>query len=244
MLAGGRHIPIRCREGPCGVNSQAVSVFIVEDQPATRRMLVEQIEASPGHRVVGAVGTIADARRALPGAGADVLLVDLQLPDGDGVTLIREHAARAASLPVLVISVFGDERRVVEAISAGAQGYLLKDDSGDEIVAAIDRLLRGESPISPAIATHLIRRFRDSGPLAGVQGELETALSGRELEVLQLAAKGLSYRETAELLGVSVNTVGTYTKRIYSKLAVSTRAEAVFEAQQLGLMPGRLRRGE
>ncbi len=222
------------------MSSEDVRVFIVEDEAMTRQMLIDHIDASPTHRVVGAVGSLAEARAQLSGATPDALLVDLQLPDGDGTELIREQARCTPSLPVLVISVFGDEGRVVQAISAGAQGYLLKDDTGEEIVAAIDRLLRGESPISPAIATHLIRHFQQRpAPTAAQTAEAETSLSQRELEVLQLAAKGLSYRETAELLGVSVNTVGTYTKRIYGKLAVSSRAEALFEARQLGLMPDR-----
>ena len=209
-----------------------VSILVVEDDAATRAMLVDKINRSKRHAVVGAVGSLADARRSVDESNPDVLLVDLQLPDGNGIDLISEQSARNPALPILVISVFGDEERVVNAISAGAQGYLLKDDEEDAIVDAIDHLLRGESPISPSIATHLIRRFRQVKP----QRQDHNPLSDRELEVLELAAKGLSYRETAALMDVSVNTVGTFTKRIYTKLAVSSRAEAIFEARQMGLM--------
>lgn len=209
-----------------------VSVFVVEDDASTRAMLIDKISRSKRHDVTGAVGSLSSARRALKKEQPDILLVDLQLPDGSGIDLISEQTLRNPALPILVISIFGDEERVVNAISAGAQGYLLKDDEEETILDAVDCLLRGQSPISPSIAVHLIHRFRQLVP-----NRQEThPLSDRELEVLQLATKGLSYRETAELMGVSINTVGTFTKRIYTKLAVSSRAEAIFEARQMGLM--------
>ncbi len=209
-----------------------VSVFVVEDDASTRAMLIDKISRSERHDVTGAVGSLSSARRALKEEQPDILLVDLQLPDGSGIDLISEQTLRNPALPILVISIFGDEERVVNAIGAGAQGYLLKDDEEDTILDAVDCLLRGQSPISPSIAVHLIRRFRQLVPH---RQEIHP-LSDRELEVLQLATKGLSYRETAELMGVSINTVGTFTKRIYTKLAVSSRAEAIFEARQMGLM--------
>ncbi|MEO1244174.1 MAG: response regulator transcription factor [Pseudomonadota bacterium] len=211
-----------------------VSIFVVEDDASTRAMLVDKISRSKRHRVVGAVGSLASARRTLAKWNPDILLVDLQLPDGNGIDLISEQTLRNPGLPILVISIFGDEERVISAIGAGAQGYLLKDDDEDIILDAVDRLLRGESPISPSIAAHLIHRFRQLAP----NPQNTHPLSDRELEVLQLASKGLSYRETAALMGVSVNTVGTFTKRIYTKLAVSSRAEAIFEARQMGLVLG------
>ena len=166
------------------------------------------------------------------------MLVDLQLPDGDGAELIAEYTALHPEVPILVISVFGDETSVVRALSAGAQGYLLKDDTGEDVADAIRHVMSGQSPISPAIATYLIRRLQQpteklpSCPAT----HSDQVLSARELEVLQLASKGLTYQETADALNVSVNTVGTYTRRVYTKLAVTSRAEALFEARQLGLM--------
>ena len=209
-----------------------VSVFVVEDDASTRAMLIDKIGRSERHAVTGAVGSLSSARRALKEEQPDILLVDLQLPDGSGIDLISEQTLRNPALPILVISIFGDEERVVNAIGAGAQGYLLKDDEEDAILDAVDCLLLGQSPISPSIAVHLIRRFRQLVP----NRQEMHPLSDRELEVLQLATKGLSYRETAALMGVSINTVGTFTKRIYTKLAVSSRAEAIFEARQMGLM--------
>jgi DNA-binding NarL/FixJ family response regulator len=214
-----------------------LKLFILEDDEATRASLVRRLHGKPGLRVWGEAGSLAEADVLLSAGKPDILLVDLQLPDGDATELIARQAALRPELPVLVISVFGDELRVVRAIEAGARGYLLKDDAGDDIAQAVTRAVAGESPLSPAIARHLIRRLRPEasrGPNA--PAAMEPVLSKREFEVLRLASKGLTYQETAQLLEVSVNTVGTYTRRIYQKLSVGSRAEALFEARQRGLM--------
>ena len=126
---------------------------------------------------------------------------------------------------------------MVRAISAGAQGYLLKDDGHEDLTESIRQVLDGQSPISPSIAKHLIKRLKTVEADTLWRPEpAPSLLSERELEVLQLASRGLTYQETAEVLGVTINTVGTYTRRIYTKLAVSSRAAALFEARQLGLM--------
>ncbi|MEM6707921.1 MAG: response regulator transcription factor [Pseudomonadota bacterium] len=217
-----------------------LSVFLLEDDAATRANLENKIRAAAGLRLLGSAGSLADARSCLDAALPDALLVDLQLPDGDATKLIADYTAAHPALPILVISVFGDEQRVVRALRAGAQGYLLKDDSGDDLAASIRALCAGLSPISPAIARHLIRSFQTPDRLvsddATAPDGAALALSEREREVLKLASKGLTYQETAEVLGVTVNTVGTYTRRIYTKLAVNSRSEALFEARQLGLM--------
>jgi DNA-binding NarL/FixJ family response regulator len=209
-----------------------VNVLIVEDDTATRQQLAERVEAAGGMRIQVGVGSLAGARAELLRQRPDVLLLDLELEDGHGKELIAELYARDRDLPILVISVFGDEQSVIDAIRAGARGYLLKDDDSAEIGFAISQLLAGGSPISPAIARHLVNQYQFApGPQ-----DNGVALSAREHEVLTLAAKGYTYQETAELLGVSVNTVSTYTRRIYGKLSVSSRSAAVFEARQSGLM--------
>lgn len=213
-----------------------VRVFILEDDVPTRESLVRRLTSDARYCVAGAAGTLAEADKLLSRTTVDVLLVDLQLPDGNATRLIRDHTTAKPDVPILVISVFGDEERVIGAIEAGARGYLLKDDSGEELVDSIHRVRNGESPISPAIARHLIRRFQPVAPIEPSTDTLEQALSEREMDVLRLASKGLTYQETASALGVTVNTVGTYTRRIYTKLAVSSRAQALFEARQLGLM--------
>ncbi len=211
-----------------------INVFIVEDDAVTRDSLRSRIEAHPRLRVGAAHGTAAEGIAALLASRPHVLLVDLGLPDGNGIDVIRAALRRHPDLPIMVITVFGNEKRVIAAIQAGASGYLLKDDPTHEIGAAIDLLMQGGSPISPAIARHLIRHFRDRGdPPSAASRETLTA---RELEVLALATKGFSYPEIAQLLGLSTNTIASYTKHIYEKLAVGSRSEAIYEASRLGLL--------
>jgi DNA-binding NarL/FixJ family response regulator len=210
------------------------TVLLLEDDPLTHERLAGIVRAGPGLVLAGACH---DLKSALAWLAAHepprVLLVDLQLPDGSGIDLIRAARRSAPQAEAMVISVFGDEAHVVAAIEAGATGYLLKDASADEITQAIERLLAGEAPISSAIARHLLRRFR-SMPAAAEP--LASPLTQREGEVLQLIAKGLSYQRIADTLGMSPHTVTTHIKQIYRKLAVNSRGEAVFEAQQLGLL--------
>lgn len=224
-------------------SNRPVSVFIVEDDAVTRQSLVRKVNEAVGFSVFGSAATLESARRQLISATPNVLLVDLQLPDGDGSELIAEFTARSPQVPILVISVFGDESSVVRAIGAGAQGYLLKDAPGEDLADALEQVIAGQSPISPGIAKHLIRRFQAKSEADTVidpdLNAARTLLSSRELEILHLASKGLSNKESAQALGISVNTIGTYTRRVYTKLAVSSRAEALFEARQLGLIDDR-----
>ena len=204
------------------------TVMIVEDHRATRASLVAKVAADPEFRIVADVATLGESKQEFKRHHPDVLLVDLELPDGSGTELIQLASHKSH---ILVVSVFGDEKRVVSAIRAGARGYLLKDDDAKEISLAIHQLLNGESPISPAIARHLITLFQRQTVC-----QTDISLSIREQHVLNLASKGYTYPEIAKLMGISTNTVGTYTKRIYTKLEVNSKAAAVYEAKRLGLM--------
>ncbi|MDX1735089.1 MAG: response regulator transcription factor [Halioglobus sp.] len=207
-------------------------VFIVEDDPLTLQRLAEHVRAHPELDVSGLAGSLAEAREQQAALlAADVLLIDLGLPDGDGTTLIGElqHAPKP---PIcLVITVFGDERSVVRAIEAGARGYLLKDSDESDLTALVLRAIGGDCPINPSIARHLLKRFH-SQPAT----DANTGITARETEVLRCIARGYNNNEIGELLGMSVHTVRSHTKNIYSKLAVGSRGEAVFEATQLGLI--------
>lgn len=211
------------------------TVLLLEDDPVTRERLADLVAAAPGLSLLAAC---ADTRSALAWLAANpppsVLLADLQLPDGSGIDVIRWLHAHAPASEAMVISVFGDEAHVVAAIEAGATGYLLKDASAQEISDGIRRLIAGESPISSAIARHLLRRFQPTSTTE--VGDKPSPLTQREGEVLQLIAKGLSYQRIADTLGMSPHTVTTHIKQIYRKLAVNSRGEAVFEAMQLGLL--------
>ena len=210
-------------------------ILIVEDDEHTRERLARAVAAHPEEiELAEAVGTCADALRVLRRDPPEVVLVDLDLPDGNGIDLIRATRALSADTQSMVVTVFGDEKSVLGAIEAGARGYLLKDASEDGVGIAILQLLAGGSPITPAIAQHLILRFQERAPAVGPEGA--PALSKRELEVLELVVKGFTFPEIASLLAISPHTVGTFIRRIYRKLEVRSRAEAVFEALQLGII--------
>lgn len=220
----------------------AHSVLLVEDDARTRARLVRAIESHAELSLLADVGTCADARVALASKAPDVLLTDLGLPDGHGTELIRETSRLHPRTRIMVITVFGDESHVVDAIRAGASGYLLKDASEREIGRSIMDLLAGGSPISPAVARYLLKLVQPgaapakSKPAPVPDTGLIEDLSPRELEVLQLVADGCSYAEIAKQLFISVNTVGTHIKHIYDKLAVNSRGKAVREAEQRGLI--------
>jgi DNA-binding NarL/FixJ family response regulator len=192
--------------------------------------------------VAGAFGTLAQALAFAAAEPLDMALVDLNLPDGSGTTLIRTLKQAALSTKVsvpevLVISVLGDETNVLRAIEAGAGGYLLKDASDIEIAAALQQLHAGGAPLSPSIAVHLMRRLQPKKHASGsALARNDSHLSDKEVQLLRLIAKGLRYEEVGALMGLRYNTVASYAKEIYRKLQVSGRAEAVYEATQLGLM--------
>lgn len=213
------------------------SVLLVEDDARTRARLDRAIAAHAELDVQAAVGTCAEARAELARQAPDVLLTDLGLPDGHGNELIRETRDTHPQVRSMVISVFGDEQNVVDAIRAGASGYLLKDASSKEIGRSILDLLAGGSPISPAVARYLLKHMQPAAtPAAKPAAKLIDELSGREIEVLQLVADGCSYAEIGRKLFISVNTVGTHIKHLYDKLAVNSRGKAVREAEQRGLI--------
>lgn len=175
---------------------------------------------------------------------ADVLVVDLGLPDGSGIEIIGEANARWPGCAIMVATTFADERHVIASIEAGASGYLLKDSPLPTIAQDIRVLHGGGSPISPRIARQVLMRFRpDDKPAAEGPSDAEAAdksgvpsLSEREKETLQLITRGFSFEEIAELMGVSRNTVLTFVRRIYAKLEVRSKTEAVFEARAYGLL--------
>lgn len=208
-------------------------VAIVEDDPVLRDELARAVGLAPDLEVVGTADCLARGRELLM-RNIDVLLIDLALPDGSGIDLIRETHARRAAVKTIVISVFGDARSVVQSIEAGADGYLLKGAEPAEAASAIRTVLEGGAPISPSVAGHILTRMR--GRENTPSGNAGPALSPREAAVLTDLAKGFRYKEVARLQGISPNTVGDHVKSIYRKLAVTSRGEAVFEAVQAGLI--------
>jgi DNA-binding NarL/FixJ family response regulator len=211
----------------------AHTVLIVEDEARTRQRLERALARVPDLSLVAAVGSVREARAVLP-EQVDLMLVDLGLPDGDGVDLIREARRVAPGTRAMVITVFADEQHVMRAIRAGAQGYLLKDGSAQYLANAMLELIAGGSPISPAIARHLLQSVQLAAPRP--QEGPVPSLSARELEILSLIAKGFRVPEVAELLKIADRTVTTHVQHIYRKLEVSSRSEAIYEAVNLGLI--------
>ena len=215
------------------------SVALVEDDWATRERLAASVHAQDSLRLVGEYQTGAEAMAGLASRAPDVLLVDLGLPDMSGLELIRFASARYPQCDILVISIFGDEANVLAALESGARGYLLKGSLQHDIAFDIREIRNGGSPLSPVIARQMLKRLRfqqrdASAPTAGA--DEETMLTAREGEILNAISRGFSYAETAQMLGVSVGTVHSFLKRIYRKLAVHSKTEAVFEASRLGLI--------
>lgn len=237
-----------------------LKVYLVEDDPLVAQHVRDTLNEAPGIRCVGHASRLAAARIELPQCRPDVLLSDLGLPDGDGTELIGElsHAPAIDGVwhpHILVFSVFGDETRVIQAIEAGADGYFLKGCTSEELVRAVQQAARGESPISPAIARHLLKRFRedgfsdssfrDSGPsgFADLDGTPSTGLmdldepsrsehevSAREHEVLRLVAQGYVSEEIAERLLTTPGAVATAVRNVYRKLQLGQRARATVQA--------------
>lgn len=206
-------------------------VLLVEDDGPTREWLAEVLSAGGEPQLAHACGSVREALDWLrSGKPADIVLTDLGLPDGSGLDVIRE-AVRQPGREVLVLSIFGDETNVLAAIDAGAGGYLLKDGSLDSIREHLQCLRSGGSPLSPRIARTLIRRARAVPPTSSVAptGEGPELLSEREREVLTGIGKGFSYAEVADALKITTNTVRTHVRRIYEKLSVNSRVEALYE---------------
>lgn len=209
-------------------------VAIVEDDAILREDLARVVTLAEGLEIAGVAETLASGRSLIK-AGLDVLLVDLALPDGNGVELIREAREYLPGIKIIVVSIFGDARSVVRAIEAGADGYLLKGAGEQQAEEAIRTVLGGGAPISPAVASHILTRMRERTSSA-LGAQPDAPLTEKETAILTDLAKGFRYKEVARLHGISPHTVADHVKSIYRKLAVNSRSEAVFEAVQAGLI--------
>ncbi len=232
---------------------QVWRVLVVEDDAQMRDFFAASVSRCAGLQLVGSVGSVAEARAWLDNDAnmVDVLLTDLGLPDGSGLEVIRHATRLHPRCEPLVISLFGDEDNVLASIEAGALGYIHKDSAPDDIAQTILEMKDGASPISPMIARKVLSKYASKRPRADeVPAVPEPSaparpspeaplLSPREHEVLMLIARGFSYAEIARLQSVSVHTVQTHIKNLYSKLSVHSKNEAVFEASRLGLLPPR-----
>ncbi|BEV07109.1 response regulator transcription factor [Methylophilus sp. DW102] len=209
------------------------TAFILEDTPESQLWLSEVLQQSFPDIQIHAANHIAQALTALNHLSAiDIALIDLSLPDGSGVAVIEWLNRHSPQTICVVASIFDDDSHIFPALRAGAHGYLLKDQPQTAIVQALNGIVTGQPPLSPAIARKLLRHFHEPYVEATAQG----ALTEREKEVLSIIAKGMTMAETANILGLKRNTVAGYVKEIYRKLNVSSRAEAAITAQRMGLI--------
>lgn len=215
-------------------NGQVLRVVVVDDDIAVRDALSQAIAAIDNFRIVGEAASLEEGIEQLALA-FDIILIDLNLGDGSGIELIRLARVQKPDVKIVVISVFGDERNVISAIEAGADGYLLKDISDIDLTNALNRIISEEYPISPSIAGHLLKRVRTADPKAKSKPN-NFQLTQRETEILKLLAKGYTYQEVSNYLSISYHTVADYIRNIYKKLSVNSKSQAIFEAAQAGII--------
>lgn len=215
-----------------------MKLALVEDNIRTRSRIAKLLEQSLADVRITQLGNLEAALAFAATSKQDYWLIDLGLPDGSGVDLIRYVRQSHEKANILVISVFGDVDNIVKSIQAGADGYLLKDAIDKDLIQAIHAIGLGGTPLSPMIASRLLERMLPAPVVPHDASVLEATatLTSRETELLGLLARGYKYAEVSQLMNISLATVQTHVRRIYSKLAVNSRAEAVFEAKALGIL--------
>jgi DNA-binding NarL/FixJ family response regulator len=213
--------------------SSPIRVMIVDDHPVVRNGLIGMFDGDDEFEVVGEAGDGAEAVRRAGALAPDVILMDLRMPTMDGVAAISALAAADSPARVLVLTTYDTDSDVLSAIEAGATGYLLKDAPPAELFRAVRAAASGDAVLAPAVATRLVGQLRAPGAASTPSPE---PISARELEVLELVARGASNREAAQRLFISEATVKTHLIHIYSKLGVNDRAAAVAEAFDRGLL--------
>lgn len=216
-------------------------VLIVEDQSDTRAWLrrvvmsaFEKVEIAETSSCSTTLAWLGDHGARLAGSSGALALIDLGMPDGSGIDIIRELNVRYSTVLRIVTTIYDDDRHLFAAIAAGAQGYLLKDRHPDMMLQYLRRIDCGEPPLSPSIAQRMLQHFAQFKP-QDLDPDPMGALTAREVDVLRLLGRGLRVAEAARVLGLTPHTVAGYVKIIYRKLNISSRAEAAIEATRRGL---------
>ena len=201
-----------------------ITVSIVEDQEALRNTVARVLNRAEGFKCISHFGSAEDALKDIPKNPPEVVLMDINLPGLNGVECVRQLKEKLPKLLIMMLTVYEDTENIFNALAAGASGYMLKRTPRAELLEAIKEVRRGGSPMTTHIARLVVQSFQK--PVSAPDPAIEN-LSPREQEVLDCLAQGLIYKEIADKLGVSYETVHTYIRRIYEKLQVRTRTEAV-----------------
>jgi DNA-binding NarL/FixJ family response regulator len=203
--------------------SKPTRVAIIEDDAPLRELFSGWLTASSHLELIGVFANAESAMETLPDLRPDVVLVDINLPGRSGIECVRELKPRMAATQFMMVTVYRDSKLIFESLSAGATGYLLKRATRGQLLAAIDEIVHGGAPISSGIARMLVQSFHR--PPA--ESPERDSLAPREKRVLELLAQGFALKEIAAELGIGIPTVGTYVRRIYDKLHVYSRAQAI-----------------
>jgi len=204
-------------------------VFLLDDHEVVRRGLRELLEAEDDLTVVGEASTAEEALARVPSTQPDVAILDVRLPDGDGVEVCREIRSRQPSVRCLMLTSFADDEALFSAIMAGASGYLLKQVRGTDLVDGVRRVGRGESLLDPSVTSRVLERIRANQN----QTDELASLSGQEHKILDLVAEGLTNREIGERMFLAEKTVKNYVSNVLAKLGMSRRSEAAAYAARL-----------
>jgi two-component system, NarL family, response regulator DevR len=208
----------------------AVRVFLLDDHEIVRRGVKELLETDGDLEVVGEAGTAAEALGRIPPTRPDVAVLDVRLPDGDGVEVCREIRSAHPEIQCLMLTSFADDEALFQAIMAGASGYVLKQIKGADVVEAVRSVARGQSLLDPSVTARVLERLR-RGP---EEDELLARLSPQERNILRLIADGLTNRQIAERVHLAEKTVKNYVSNLLSKLGMERRTQAAVYAARLG----------
>ena len=206
-----------------------IKVFLLDDHEIVRRGVRDLLEAAGDIEVVGEAGTAAEAIARVPATQPEVAVLDVRLPDGSGIEVCRELRAADPELRCLMLTSFSDDEALIDAIVAGASGYVLKEVRGADIVESVRRVAAGESLLDPQAAARVIERLRNPPP----QDERLTALSPQERRILELLADGMTNRQIADQLYLAEKTVKNYVSNLLAKMGMSRRTEAAVYAVRL-----------
>jgi DNA-binding NarL/FixJ family response regulator len=203
-------------------SAKPIAVFLLDDHEIVRRGVRDLLETDPGIKVVGEAGTAESALARIPALRPDVAVLDVRLPDGDGVTVCREIRSRMPEVACLMLTSYGDEQALLDAVMAGAAGYVLKQIRGTDLIGAVRTIAAGQSMLDPSAAGQLMARLRDKhpkhDPLAG--------LTEQESKILELIGEGLTNRQIGERVFLAEKTVKNYVSGLYAKLGMQRRAQA------------------